>query len=249
MGVNLISLRRLIAIVLTSIAIGGGVLAATACPAAEALELGKSVESRSIFASVHGEADAAETVLVIASIHGSEPAGTPLVGHLETWLTEHPDVTAACRVAIVPVANPDGYAKRERFNANGIDLNRNYPADNRTDHATHGDTPLSEPESRALMRALQTFNPVRVVSLHQPIECVDYDGPGEALATLMSEAIDGRLPVRKLGGRPGSLGSYVGETLGRPIITLELPKGAEERDADELWQDYGAALVAFVRGE
>lgn len=230
-----------------------GALASAAAPAlmlaAETVELGQSVEGRPVVASVHGDADAAETVLVIASIHGSEPAGTPLVGRLEEWLSDHPEVTADCRVAVIPVANPDGFAKRERFNANGIDLNRNYPADNRTDHATHGETPLSEPESRAMMRALQLFNPTRVVSLHQPIECVDYDGPGEALATLMSDAIENRLPVRKLGGRPGSLGSYVGETLGRPIITLELPKGVEERDADELWQNYGPALVAFIRGK
>ncbi|MEO0529269.1 MAG: DUF2817 domain-containing protein [Planctomycetota bacterium] len=236
------SLAALIAIFVTSS------IAADAV-AIEMLQLGNSVEGRPITVSVHGEPDAPETVLVIASIHGSEPAGTPLVERLEAWLVEHPDVTANCRVAVVPIANPDGYEKRERYNANGIDLNRNYPADNRTDHATHGETPLSEPESRALMRALQTFNPVRVVSLHQPIDCIDYDGPGEALATRMSEAIDGRLPVNKLGGRPGSLGSYVGETLGRPIITLELPKGAEERSDDELWQDYGAALVAFIEGE
>ena len=217
-------------------------LAAAAPP--EEMTLGKSVEGRPIVAHVWGEAE--PTLLIIASIHGSEPAGTPLVERLEAWLSDRPEELANHRLVIVPIVNPDGYAKRERHNANGVDLNRNYPTDNRTERKIHGDSALSEPESRALMRAVQVFDPVRVVSLHQPIDCLDYDGPGEALATTMSEAIEGRLPVKKLGG---PFGSYVGITLERPIITMELPKGAEERTAEALWDDYGAALVAFIRAD
>lgn len=215
---------------------------------AEEITLGQSVEGRPLIARLHGADDAPETLLIVASIHGTEPAGTPLVERLENWLSDHPDELSGKRVVVIPVANPDGYAKRKRFNVHGVDLNRNFPADNRTEHTTHGEAPLSEPESRALMRALRTYDPSRVVSLHQPIDCIDYDGPGEALANAMSDAIDGRLPVKKLGGRPGSMGSYVGETLGKPIITVEFPKHAEKRSTDELWDDYGAALVAFVRG-
>ncbi len=214
----------------------------------EVLELGKSVDGRPIHARAWGQEAAAEAVLIVASIHGSEPAGTPLVERLEAWLAEHPEELADKRLAIVPLANPDGHARGERFNTRGVDLNRNFPAGNRTEKKVHGDTALSEPESRALMRALQVFDPARVVSLHQPVACIDYDGPGEPLAEAMSAAIDGRLPVRKLGGRPGSLGSYVGVTLGRPIITLELPKDAEQRKPEELWDDYGPALIAFLRG-
>ena len=222
---------------------------ATTAIHAEELVLGQSVEGRPIVARPHGSEDAAETLLVLASIHGSEPAGTPLVERFEAWLADHPEELTDRRVVIIPIANPDGYQRRERYNTNGVDLNRNFPAGNRTEETIHGDAPLSEPESRALMRALTTYNPSRVVSLHQPIECVDYDGPGKELAEAMSAAIDGRLPVKKLGGRPGSLGSYVGVTLGRPIITLELPKGVEELGAEKLWEDYGAALVAFIRAE
>jgi murein peptide amidase A len=216
---------------------------------AEEVTLGQSVEGRPLLARVHGPEDAPETLLIVASIHGTEPAGTPLVERLEAWMADHPDEWQGKRVVVIPVANPDGYAKGERFNVHGVDLNRNFPADNRTEHTTHGEAPLSEPESRALMRALRTYIPSRVVSLHQPIDCIDYDGPGEALAKAMSDAIDGRLPVKKLGGRPGSMGSYVGESLGKPIITVEFPKDAEKRSTDELWDDYGPALVAFVRGE
>lgn len=212
----------------------------------EVIELGQSLGGKPIVARVYGQEG--EARLLIASIHGSEPAGTPLVERFERRLAEEPELLGGSRLVIVPVANPDGFAKRERHNTNGVDLNRNFPADNRTETKTHGPTALSEPESRALMRALQTFDPVCVMSIHQPLVCVDYDGPGEALATAISEAIDARLPVKQLGGRPGSLGSYVGLTLGRPIITLELPKGVEE-DEEALWRDYGAAIEAFMAWE
>ncbi|MGL4513642.1 MAG: DUF2817 domain-containing protein [Lacipirellulaceae bacterium] len=208
--------------------------------------LGTSVLGAPIVARVHGVGD--DTAMIVASIHGSEPAGTPLVERFEGWLADHPLELAGRRLVVIPVANPDGYAKRARFNEHGVDLNRNFPADNRTERALHGKTALSEPESAALMRALDRFDPARVLSIHQPLSCIDYDGPGEALAATIGRAIDGRLPVQKLGGRPGSLGSYVGETRGVPIVTLELPKGAEEDEA-ALWRDYGAALGAFLRGE
>jgi protein MpaA len=54
------------------------------------------------------------------------------------------------------------------------------------------------------------------------------------------------LPVRKLGVRPGSLGSYAGVELGVPIITLELPRNASDLSVDELWGRYGPSLVAAV---
>jgi len=54
------------------------------------------------------------------------------------------------------------------------------------------------------------------------------------------------LPVKQLGSRPGSLGSFVGTTLNRPIITWELPKDAP-MDGDKLWETYGEALIAALR--
>ncbi len=59
-------------------------------------------------------------------------------------------------------------------------------------------------------------------------------------------AQDCDLEVKKLGARPGSLGSYTGETLGIPTITLELSSAAEKMSDDALWQKYGKALVAAV---
>jgi protein MpaA len=83
-----------------------------------------------------------------------------------------------------------------------------------------------------------------VISIHQPVDCIDYDGPGKRLAEAMAAQCP--LMVKKLGGRPGSFGSFVGETLGKPIITLELPENAG-MDAKKLWNTYGDAMIAALR--
>ena len=53
-------------------------------------------------------------------------------------------------------------------------------------------------------------------------------------------------PIKKLGAKPGSLGSYVGLTLKKPIITVELPRNADKLSERELWRKYGQMLIACV---
>jgi protein MpaA len=144
------------------------------------------------------------------------------------------------------VANPDGMAENLRENSRGVDLNRNFPAGNwgEMEVKVHGETPLSEPEYRVLMQLVCHYFPDRIVSIHQPLDCVDYDGPAEELAQAMAGVCP--LEVKKLGGRPGSLGSFVGITLEKPIITLELPPDAG-MDQQELWRVYGEAMIAALR--
>jgi murein peptide amidase A len=215
-------------------------------PGFEKTVVGKSIEGRPIHTEVYGDGD--DVLMVIATIHGNEAAGTPLVAAFGEWLAADPEELVGRKVVIVPVANPDGMAAGERENERGVDLNRNFPAGNweQTEVKVHGETPLSEPESRVLMQLVCHYFPHRIVSIHQPLECVDYDGPAEGLASAMAAACP--LPLKKLGGRPGSLGSFVGLTLERPIITLELPKDAG-MDSQELWRVYGDALIAALRYE
>jgi len=203
---------------------------------------GHSVEGRPIECRVLGRG--LDTALILASIHGDETAGTPLLRRLERHLLRRPQLLDGRRIVLVPVANPDGVAHRRRYNVRGVDLNRNFAAPNRSDTPRYGLEPLSEPESIVLDKLLWRFTPDRMVSIHQPLECVDYDGPAEDLARLMSDRCG--LPVNQLGGRPGSLGSYAGMTLGIPIVTLELPRAADRWSARKLWETYGEALLEAV---
>ena len=148
-------------------------------------------------------------------------------------------------MVLVPRVNPDGIAAGTRTNRQGVDLNRNFPASNFSSRRSNGTGPLSEPESRAIFGLIEDLRPVRVVSIHQPLGCIDYDGPAKGLALAMAEVCD--LPVRKLGARPGSLGSYVGLELGIPIITVELPGGVSRWSREQLWDQYGEMLLATIR--
>ena len=126
-----------------------------------------------------------------------------------------------------------------------MDLNRNFPAGNREDKARFGRTALSEPESQALHGYILQEMPDLIVAIHQPLACVDYDGPAPAPALAARLAGTTGLPVNKLGARPGSLGAWFGETLGRPFVTLELPRTLTDFP-DKLWSDYGPGLVDLV---
>ena len=215
-------------------------------PAVEAVPrfrvLGHSVQGRPILAQVLG--DGPDTTLFIATIHGNEAAGTPLMSALADHLTSHPDLLQGRRVVVVAVANPDGMALRTRGNVRGVDLNRNFEAGNRVNNRTNGLGALSEPESRAIRAVIQEFGPDRIVTLHQPLTCIDYDGPAKALAARMARYC--KLPVKKLGARPGSLGSYTGEELKIPTITMEMPAAASQLDERALWDQYGQSVLAAI---
>lgn len=204
--------------------------------------LGYSVEKRPIDLYMAGSGP--EVIFIFSAIHGNEQTGTPLVHTLMERLRQRDDLLEGRQFLIIPVANPDGVMRNHRENANGIDLNRNFPAANRENSEIFGYLALSEPESKLLYDLIHRNRPIRIVSIHQPLKCIDYDGPAEELATLMGAYCS--LPVKKLGARPGSFGAYAGETLGIPIITLELERADDYLSAEQLWERYGMALMATI---
>jgi protein MpaA len=207
----------------------------------ESLLLGYSVESRPIYGEILGEGD--DVILILATIHGNERAGTPLVEKMSEHLSSHPQILLNRCVVLMPLANPDGEAKNTRFNYNGVDLNRNFDTANRINNSRNGPTPLSEPESQIIKAVIEQWNPARIVSIHQPLNCIDYDGFAQPLAEHMAPY--GPLPLKKIGALPGSLGSYATEQ-NIPIITLELPRQADELDVESLWNTYGQYLLAAI---
>jgi protein MpaA len=233
------------------------VIAATAehSPVASRRIVGTSIENRPIECLVAGQGQ--DTTFILATIHGDEPAGTPLVLKLAEYLQQHHGILQGRKIVLLPVANPDGMAHNARHNARGVDLNRNFAAANRLNNALHGYAALSEPEARTIERLIREYAVDRIVGIHQltdsgpealshrvPNGCIDYDGPAKALAHRMAECCG--LPMEKLGAEPGSLGSYAGLTLGIPVITVELPLYARLLDSQLLWERYGTALIAAV---
>jgi hypothetical protein len=193
---------------------------------------GRSVRGRAIAVTRFGAGD--HRLLLLGGVHGDE-YGTPVAQRFERYLLAHPRaLPPGAAVDLVACANPDGYAAHTRGNARGVDLNRNLPARNwrsrlRAQDAssllglTGGRAPGSEPETKAVLRLLATRYDV-VVSLHSRAGVLDCSGPGgKALGRRMSSLCG--LPLGKLWYDPyitGSLGRYVPEQYGIPIVTVEL---------------------------
>lgn len=203
---------------------------------------GHSREGKAIQATIIGEGR--ETYLLLGVVHGNEPLGGPLLERFIERVEANPELVRGKRLVVVPVVNPDGLANNSRANARGIDLNRNFPARNWRAAQRHGTHPGSEPETRSVLKIMRQFNPSRILAIHSPLTCVNFDGPAESLARSMASAT--RYPLRASIGypTPGSLGSYAGVDLRTPTVTLELERGASLSKA---WKDTYPGLVAFVQ--
>ena len=131
--------------------------------------IGYSVKGRPIVAWHLGETHK-PTVVLIAGMHGNEPAPTAILRTLRDGRSVH-----GIDLWVVPAYNPDGLARRTRRNAHGVDLNRNYPYHwaPLTGSYYSGPKPASEPETRAMMRFLRKVEPDWILSFHQPLHGVD----------------------------------------------------------------------------
>jgi murein peptide amidase A len=185
-----------------------------------------------------------EVVLFLAAIHGNEWGGTPLVQSLMQALRSQPELLEGKTVVIAPVVNPDGKSDSLRGNMNWVDLNRNFPSENYGRSYRKGPRPVSEPETETMLWLFETYEPSRVITIHEPLECIDYDGPAEGLATAIAAASG--LPLQKVGERSGSLGSYLGNALQTEVVTIELPFFAHRKSPEVLWERYSSAMLASV---
>lgn len=215
-------------------------------PPAEWTTIGRSVEGRPLRARTCGSGE--QRVYLVGSIHGDERPAIENAGRLAALVDS--GLPAGVTVRLVEDVNPDGTEAGTRGNARGVDLNRNWPARSFTPHATRGAAPLSEPEAGALHADLQRFDPSLVVVLHAARRgpFVNYDGPAQGVAARFAEAAaaqDDRWHVVPDMGyaTPGSLGSWVGDDDGIPILTIELRR---DDAADEAWPGLRAGLLAVL---
>ena len=203
--------------------------------------IGRSLEGRLFVVDRFGMTG--PILLVVAAIYGNEHSAVTAAERLRARLlggwAERRDV----RVALVGSSNPDGIAAHTRENARGIDLNRNFPADNFQSEGARGDQAKSEPETRALVELIDIIAPHAVVALHCCEPMLDYDGDSRDMARVMHESMprDVRFLLGRLGSQPGSMGSWVGFERDTPIVTLEFAAA----DKCPLLEQYGATKSAL----
>ncbi|MFT4196402.1 MAG: M14 family zinc carboxypeptidase [Pseudoxanthomonas sp.] len=120
-------------------------------------EIGRSAEGRPLRHVRWGEGQT--SVLLWSQMHGDESTASMALADLFRFLGEHPDDPRVTRLRrqvtlhFMPIVNPDGAARFQRNNAQGIDLNRDARA-------------LSSPEARALKALHDRVHPAFGFNLH-----------------------------------------------------------------------------------
>ncbi|HEY9051355.1 MAG TPA: M14 family zinc carboxypeptidase [Gammaproteobacteria bacterium] len=193
-------------------------------------------------------------ILMLGGIHGDEYSSITIMFKWMAVLDKYHSGLFHWKVA--PLVNPDGLLqqKSQRMNANGVDLNRNFPNGEhkqasleywekrtRKDPRRYpGLEPMSETETRWMHDLINEFKPDAIVAVHAPYGIVDFDGPPKPPTHL------GPLHLHLLGTYPGSLGNYAGKHLNIPVVTVELPYAGimpSDQEISRIWMD----LVAWLR--
>ncbi len=194
--------------------------------------LGFSVNNLPIEAYTFGTGP--KELLFVGGIHGGyEWNSTLLAYEFINYFTKFPEnVPADFSLTIIPSANPDGLFQvtgkagpfgiddlinenREtglgRFNANGVDLNRNFdcrwqPESTwKNQKVSAGNKAFSEPESLALKNFIEKHNFVAAIFWHS-----------QANAVYASECLEGILPETL-----GIMKAYAGASGYRPVETFD----------------------------
>ena len=227
-----------------------------ACSRAKVLEGCNSVEGHPIY---HFQPKSKQTsnqnrILVIGVMHGDEAEGGSVA---RRWMERLTRLQSRNKWRIIPILNPDGLKMKTRVNANGVDINRNFPSadwdalahkywiskKNKDPRRNPGPSASSEPETVCAVRHIEDFAPHFIVAIHTPYGVLDFDGP-----KVKAPMFPG-IPWVSLGTFPGSLGRFMWKGKGVPVLTVEL-KGAkllEQIDQMDLLQDVAGTLAIKVK--
>jgi len=141
--------------------------------------IGMSVQGRPIETYTFGTGGT--DLLFVGGIHGGYEANTVRLANamIEELQLDSSIIPESITVHIIPNLNPDGYflpvtasAQNRRFNANAIDLNRNFdcrwqPESSwRSAVVSAGSAAFSEPEAAALRDYVQLVNPNAAIFWH-----------------------------------------------------------------------------------
>ncbi len=230
-----------------------------------------SVQGRPLIYLVFGPENSTNTTLILSMVHGDEITPLYLGFQISQWAEENMKRYPNARLVIAPLINPDGFFgyPKTRTNAHGVDCNRNFSTRDWQKEALsqwkkrfHSDKrrfpgykPDSEPETLFQKGLIEKFKPHKIISIHSPLNVLDYDGPDHVKLFRFSEEyvekcqeLREKLNAKSTGFYPGSLGNYTGKDLGIPTITLELPT-ANHTKAKEYWLKFKKGLELAISHE
>lgn len=118
----------------------------------------------------------------VGNVHGDEPVGRELLLILANWICDNylrdplvKLIVENIHLHILPSMNPDGFSLRRRGNANGIDLNRDFPDQF---FPWNDDEDARQPETKAIMSWLRQIHFTASASLHGGALVANYPWDG-----------------------------------------------------------------------
>ncbi|MDP3957899.1 MAG: M14 family metallopeptidase, partial [bacterium] len=218
--------------------------------------IGKSLEGRGIEAYTYGDGE--EHLVFVGGIHGGYEWNSVLLAYqFMEYLEENQSVVPDnLTVTVIPSANPDGVysvvgkegrftimdvptdtevLRAGRFNARGVDLNRNFDCEWkptsmwRSKQVSAGSAPFSEPEAMAIRNFILENDPDAVIFWHSQANAVY---ASECGAGILPETLDMMNAYSRASGYPAAesfdqyeiTGAAEGwlASIGIPTLTVEL---------------------------
>jgi len=217
--------------------------------------------------------------VVLGGVHPDELTPVHLAFQFAEALQKNPELYANSHVIVAPLVNPDSFFTNppKRTNANGVDLNRNFPTATWNKYAYQvwlkskqkdkrkfpGYFANSEQGTRFQADLLEKFHPDKVISIHAPLAFLDLDyeipqllsigkltdqqKKARNLAELLSRSA-GNYKIKDIGIYPGSLGNYAGNERIIPTITLEM-SSSNPKFVKKFWNDFSPGLFKAIKYE
>lgn len=215
--------------------------------------IGSSEQGRAITAYSFGSGG--RIILFTGAIHGNEYSSRDL---MYAWVDEldrnFGSIPSGTRVIVVPVINPDGVALGSRYNANRVDLNRNFDtSDWKQDTQTvngdplpdgGGTAPASESETQVIAGYTSALRPTLTMSYHAQAAYAIGNQCGNSASKAATYAqLTGYQNMTGVGGAfsyeiTGTYDDWICERLGLPSVLIELASqySAEfSRNRDAMW--------------
>lgn len=171
--------------------------------------------------------------LISGSLHGDEPGSAWLLDRLSERLRDE-RAQLDSRFLLVRTPNPDGLEAAQQWNANGVDLNQNFPPLRSippgSDRA--GRFPASEPETRVMLRLLSDFQPDCVIQVRTAAVTEMQVFVNAAGESVLGDALDElELKRDRFNGAAvnGSLEAFVAHRMQAEMVTVVVPESAVRR--------------------
>lgn len=184
-------------------------------------------------------------VLLWSQMHGDESTATMALADLLAWLDSDQDrdgektrLSRAVTLHIVPLLNPDGAARFQRRNAQGIDINRDAAA-------------LASPEARALKALRDRIQPAFGFNLHD--QRPGYRAGDSNMATaiaLLAPPMDASRQVNDVRARAIGVAAHI-STILQPVLNRRLARWDDSfnpRAFGDLMQQWGTSTVLLEAG-